>query len=103
MEGINDGQASDRCFYCALLYPECELCPLCGQRLRYQPAAMMAPLDLENRYRELVKEFQAKPCRESVEALLSFLHRFVDEPVDFLERPDQPTIEALRSAYGPLA
>ena len=60
MEGISDGRALDRCFYCALLFPDVESCPRCGNRLRYQPARMAPSQSLQAEWDRIVKQFIRK-------------------------------------------
>lgn len=99
MEGICDGRPVDRCFYCALLYPELELCPHCQNRLHYEPASMMSPDQWQERCDSLVKHFQANPSRQSAEALLRLLHSYADEGQITFGQAGMPSMDSLRSAY----
>jgi hypothetical protein len=94
MESIRDGQARDRCFYCALLYPELEACPQCGNRLHYQPASMSE--DWLTRSDALVKQFQADPSASHAEAVLRLWHQYADD-TEIAEGAS--LLSALRKAY----
>lgn len=98
MEGIRDGQATDSCFYCALLYPEIEPCPLCGNKLRYEPAAMQSSAELEEELSEHVERFAAEPDLRVAEALLRLWHRHGEEAGLFLEKSDV-SLHRLRTAF----
>ena len=100
MEGIRDGRAVDRCFYCALLYPELELCPRCGNRLHYRPARMAPSQSLQESWSELVKRFQAGATREHAQEVLEFYFENHAE-LDFtLDSPGSPSLEELRQSFG---
>lgn len=79
MEGISDGRAVDSCFYCALLYPDLEPCPLCKNRLRYQSARMWDAPRSERAFADAVARYRSLPCAETATNLLILWHDLGDE------------------------
>ena len=99
MEGIRDGRAVDRCFYCALLYPNLKSCPRCGNRLHYQPASMTPSQPVHVGWSAVLKQFQENATQEHAQLLLEFLFQNQDELDVTLGSPEHPSLDELRSFF----
>ncbi len=97
MEGIVDGRAVDRCYFCELLYPGLASCPLCGNRLHYLPAHMEDVEETVIKIAECRAAFRERPSLESAKELLERMHE-MGEPSSALERED---LDALRHYFPP--
>lgn len=103
MEGIVDGRAVDRCFYCALLYPAREDCSRCGRRMRYIAAAMMSAEELAASLGERLASYRqaaSKSARaEALIELLELLYRHEPDALAALVELGGPSVDDLRVAY----
>ncbi len=99
MEGISDGIAVDDCFYCSLLHTELEACPLCGNSMRYQHAALLNTPDIETQVDALQRDYQISPSLAHAKLLLLFLHRFGHEAIDFHRGAYPGAIEDMKSLF----
>ena len=99
MEGISDGIAVDDCFYCSLLHTQLEACPLCGNSMRYQHAALLSSADIETQVDTLQRDYQLSPSQVLAKVLLSFLHRFGHEAIDYHRGAYPGAIEDMKSLF----
>ncbi len=97
MEGISDGRAVDRCYFCDLLYPGLAECPVCGNRLRYIPAHMVDAEETVIKIAECITAFRDRPSLPSAKALLELMFE-AGEPVLELGQED---LNALRYYFPP--
>jgi hypothetical protein len=86
MEGISDGMAVDHCYYCALLFPELDACPQCGNRFRYQPARMQNAATVESEIASAITVYLNAPSTTTATELLKLWHEVGEQADSLLAR-----------------
>ncbi len=67
--------------------------------MRYQHAALLSTADIETQVDALQRDYQLSPSPAHAKRLLSFLHRFGHEAIDFHRGTYPGAIEDMKSLF----